>query len=125
MARLSGFTGGTLKKFWPTVQKKVMDQHKSFGTFLSGGTAIAAPTIKSTVGKRPLTLTPMLSLSPKSASADATASKISEGKTRKTLAKAKRGKKAKTEVIEEEENSADGSDSLSGFAHGKNVADPG
>ncbi|KAF2621710.1 hypothetical protein BU25DRAFT_415906 [Macroventuria anomochaeta] len=119
-AKLSGFTEGTLKKFWPPVKKKVVEEHPNFGTFIGGGAAAAAPAFKATTGKKrnAADADADAELEPKASSADAVNSKASEGEAKKTPAKGKRSKKVKTEEAEdeekvmEEENSADGGDGL-------------
>ncbi|KAL1598249.1 hypothetical protein SLS59_006933 [Nothophoma quercina] len=116
-AKLSGFTEGTLKKFWPPVKKKVIEEHPAFGTFINGSFA-AAPAAKVGAGKKRKAADDEVNaeLDPKALSADTIESKASEGK-KKAPVKKGRGKKAKTEEAEEkevkeEENSADGGDGL-------------
>ncbi|KZM20370.1 uncharacterized protein EKO05_0006928 [Ascochyta rabiei] len=106
-AQLSGFTEGTLKKFWPPVKKKGIENHENFGTFLMGGSAAPATAPKAAAGK-------------KRKAADADAADVDDskasGKPMKAPAKGNgRGKKVKTEEPLEEpvnEDSADGGDGL-------------
>ncbi|KAJ8116135.1 hypothetical protein OPT61_g2384 [Boeremia exigua] len=107
-AQLSGFTEGTLKKFWPPVKKKVMEEHPNFGKFLTGAPAAAASTAKATASKKrkAADTDADAELEPEASPVDDADKKTSEGKAKK--APAKRGKKVKTEeeVVKEEENSA-------------------
>ncbi|KAF3031786.1 hypothetical protein E8E12_000280 [Didymella heteroderae] len=124
-AKLTGFTEGSLKKYWPPVKNKAVEQTESFGTFLKG--AGAAPALsKAAVGgkkRKAADAETDAELDPKASSADTT-----NGKAKKAPAK-KRGKKAKTDEVEEEkvkqeeENSADGGDGLGEFVYKRNVAD--
>lgn len=117
-AQLSGFTEGTLKKFWPPVKKKVIEKHPSFGKFIAGSAPAAAPTSKAAAGKKRKAADANGDgdLESKASSADAIDNKAPEGKSKKVTAKGKRGKKTKTEETEDEkvkdDNSADGEDGL-------------
>ncbi|KAJ4325290.1 hypothetical protein N0V94_000814 [Neodidymelliopsis sp. IMI 364377] len=135
-AHLSGFTEGTLKKFWPPIKKKAMENHESFGKFL-GAAAPSASTTKAATGGRKrkepadadadadveVGATDDKKRKSKSASAEPTAA--AAGAKKKAPAKGKRGKKVKTEEIvkEEEENSADGGDGMGEFVFKRNVVE--
>jgi hypothetical protein len=127
-AKLTGFTEGSLKKFWPPVKNKAIEQTESFGAFLNGAGGVAAAPNAPAGGKKrkAADADADADLDPKTSSADTTGGKA-EGETKKAPAK-KRGKKAKTEEVEEkkvkeEENSADGGDGLGEFVYRKNVVD--
>ncbi|KAJ4376736.1 hypothetical protein N0V86_006853 [Didymella sp. IMI 355093] len=126
-AKLTGFTEGSLKKFWPPVKNKAIEQTESFATFLKGAGAAATPPKAAAGGKKRKAADADADLDPKASSADTADSKAPEGKTKKAPAK-KRGKKAKTEEVEEqkvkeEDNSTDGGDGLGEFVYSKNVLD--
>lgn len=127
-AKLTGFTEGSLKKFWPPVKNKALEQHESFATFLKGGAATAAAPSKATVGKKrkAADTDADADLEPKASSTDTTDSKPPEGKPKKAPAK-KRGKETEIEEpkekVKEEENSADGGDGLGEFVYRRNVLD--
>lgn len=109
-ASLTGFTEGTLKKFWPPLKRKVTEDHPNFSKHLTGGAPAAAPTAKVTASKKRKAADTDADtvLEPEAASADDADNKTSEGKTRKASAKGRRGKKAKTEdVVKQEDHSAD------------------
>lgn len=113
-AKLTGFTEGSLKKFWPPVKNKVIEQTESFSSFLEGAGAAAPPPPKGAAeGKKR-----------KAADADG---EVADIKTKRLPAK-KLGKKVKTEEGEDEklqegENSADGGDGLGEFVYRKIVVD--
>ncbi|KAF1927111.1 uncharacterized protein M421DRAFT_6313 [Didymella exigua CBS 183.55] len=124
-ATLTGFTEGSLKKFWPPVKNKALEQHESFGTFLKGGAAPA----KAAGGKKrkAANADADADLDPKISSADAINGKAPEAKSKKAPSK-KRGKKAKTEEDDEEkvkvgDDSVDGGDGLGEFVYKKHVLD--
>lgn len=129
-AKLTGFTEGSLKKFWPPVKNKAIEQTESFGAFLNGTGAAAAPSKAASAGgkkRKAADADADADLDPKISSADTTDGKAADGKTKKAPAK-KRGKKAKAEdsddeKVKEEENSADGGDGLGEFVYSKNVVD--
>lgn len=129
-AKLTGFTEGSLKKFWPPVKNKAIEQTESFGTFLKGAGAAAAAPPKTAAGgkkRKAADADADAELDPKTVSADTTDGKAADGKTKKAPAK-KRGKKVKTEEAEDEkvkegENSADGGDGLGEFVYRNNVVD--
>lgn len=126
-AKLTGFTEGSLKKFWPPVKNKAIEQTESFGAFLNGaGAAGAAPKAVAAGGKKrkATDADADADLEQKASSTDAVAGKQASGKAKKAPAK-KRGKKAKTEdkTVKDEENTADGGDGLSEFVYRKDVVD--
>ncbi|KAF3037001.1 hypothetical protein E8E11_005762 [Didymella keratinophila] len=130
-AKLTGFTEGSLKKFWPPVKNKAIEQTESFGAFLNGtGAVAAAPKAAAAAGgkkRKAADADADTDLDPKTSSADTTDGKAAGGKTKEAPAK-KRGKKVKAEEAEDEkvkdeENSADGGDGLGEFVYSKNVVD--
>ena len=128
-AKLTGFTEGSLKKFWPPVKNKAIEQTESFGAFLNGasvGAAVAAPKAATAGGKKrkAADADADADLDPKTSSTNAFDDKPAGGKAKKASAK-KRGKKAKAEdnMVKEEENSADGGDGLGEFVYRKDVVD--
>ncbi|XPS75673.1 hypothetical protein M3J09_007747 [Ascochyta lentis] len=115
-AKLSGFTEGTLKKFWPPVKKKGIENHENFGKFLGGGSVAPANAPKAAAGKKRKAADDDAGADPEpSDAADVNDGKTS-GKPAKAPAKGKgRGKKVKTEEkVKEEDDSADGGDGLKG-----------
>jgi hypothetical protein len=146
MAKLTGFTEGTTKKFWPPVKRKVMEEHPELAKYLIGtaSTTATAATATKAAGKKRKAVDA-------EAEADADAEldpKVSDiadgngtnGKPKKAPAKGKRGKKTKTddaetensadggygkkvksEGAEEAENSADGGDGMGEFVIRANV----
>lgn len=127
MAKLTGFTEGTSKKFWPVVKKKVMEEHPELAKYLAGSPATAAaPTAKITSKKRKRAADEPQAdadaeLDPKVPSADD--NEATEAKPKKAPAKGKRGKKVKVEEDAQVENSADGGDEMGKFVYRKDVAD--
>lgn len=128
-AKLTGFTEGSLKKFWPPVKNKAIEHTESFGTFLKGAGAAAAPPKAAAGGKKrkAADTDADAELDPRTSPTDTADGKAAEGKTKKGPAK-KSGKKAKMEEVEDEkvkegENSADGGDGLGEFVYRKNVVD--
>ncbi|KAF9695658.1 hypothetical protein EKO04_006501 [Ascochyta lentis] len=122
-AKLSGFTEGTLKKFWPPVKKKGIENHENFGKFLGGGSVAPANAPKAAAGKKRKAADDDAGADPEpSDAADVNDGKTS-GKPAKAPAKGKgRGKKVKTEEkVKEEDDSADGGDGLSEFVFSENV----
>ncbi len=123
-ASLTGFTEGTLKKFWPPVKKKVMDNHPHFSKFLTDGNPSAAPTAKATASKKRKAADADHGAEPESEaiSADDADNKAFEDKTNKRAVKGKRGKKAKTDegVVKQDENSANGGEGQ--FIYSQKVA---
>ncbi|KAH6644670.1 hypothetical protein C7974DRAFT_371757 [Boeremia exigua] len=128
-AKLTGFTEGTLKKFWPPIKRKVADEHLNFGVFLGGGSAAAAAPTKAVAGKKRKATNADADADAEldnASSADPVDSKVSQGKAKRAPAKNKRTKKVKTEEVEEaevkeEDNSAAGGDGLGEFVFEKNV----
>ncbi|KAJ4991822.1 hypothetical protein SVAN01_02672 [Stagonosporopsis vannaccii] len=125
-AQLTGFTEGTLKKLWPPVKKKAIEQHSNFGKFISGDSAAATSTSKAVAGKKRKAADADAGIEP--AEADIADSKTTEGKAKRALTKGKRGRKIKTEeaedeTVKDEDNSADGGDGLGEFVYKKNVVD--
>lgn len=128
-AKLTGFTEGSLKKFWPPVKNKAIEQTESFGTFLNGTGAVAAvPKATAAGGKKrkAADADADADTDPKT-SADTTDGKAADGKTKKAPSK-KRGKKVKAEEagdekVMDEENSAYSGDGLGEFVYKKNVVD--
>ncbi|KAJ4362688.1 hypothetical protein N0V95_001396 [Ascochyta clinopodiicola] len=125
-AQLSGFTEGTLKKFWPPVKKKGIENHDNFGTFLAGGSVALTNAPKAAAGKKrkAADANADAELEPSADAADVDDSKA-PGKPVKAPAKAPakgkgRAKKVKTEEPVEED-SADGGDGMGEFVFRKNV----
>lgn len=117
-ARLAGFTESTLKKFWPPVKKKGIENHDNFGKFLAGTAVTVPPTSKVGGGKkRKIADTDTeAELQPKSAFPKSSDSTTANVKPKKAPAKG-RGKKAKTGEAEDEETvkedqSVDGGDGV-------------
>jgi hypothetical protein len=113
-AKLTGFTEGSLKKFWPPVKNKAIEQTESFGAFLNGAGGVAAAPNAPAGGKKrkAADADADADLDPKTSSADTTGGKA-EGKTEEVEEK----------KVKEEENSADGGDGLGEFVYRKNVVD--
>lgn len=118
-AKLSGFTEGTLRKFWPPVKKKAIENHENFGAFLAGG-VVAAPASKVTSAKKRKVADADIEVDPEPESGFVGATDIKSKR-------ASRGKKVKTEAADDgaqlvdEANSADGGDSMGEFAYRRNV----
>lgn len=128
-ANLAGFTEGSLKKYWPPVKNKAMEQHESFAAFLKGAAAAPAASSKATGGKKRKAADAHVDtgIDSKAPSVDATDNDAPEGKTKKAPTK-KRVKKAKAEEpaeekVKEEDDSADGGGGLGEFVPSKNVLD--
>ncbi|KAG9202446.1 hypothetical protein G6514_004422 [Epicoccum nigrum] len=138
MAKLTGFTEGTTKKFWPPVKRKVMEEHPELAKYLSGtaSTTATAATATKAAGKKRKAVD--AELDPKVS--DAADGNGTNGKPKKAPAKGKRGKKIntdgaetensaeggygkkiKSEDTEEAENSADGGDGMGEFVIRANV----
>lgn len=115
-AKLTGFTEGTMKKFWPPVKKKAMEEHPEFAKFITGNTA--PPAAKSAGGKKRKAIEAGVD-----ADADADGD-ATEGKGKKA-AKSKRGNKVKSDEAEElkREDSADGDDGKGEFPRRHYVLD--
>ena len=129
-AKLTGFTEGSLKKFWPPVKNKAIEQTERFGAFVNGtGAVAAAPKAAAAGGKKrkAADADADADIDPKTSSTDTTDGKAADGKTKKAPAE-KRGKKVKAEEADDEkdkddENSANGGNGLGEFVYKENVVD--
>jgi hypothetical protein len=132
MHDLTGFTVGTLKKFWPPVKKKVIETYPSYATFIgapgaAGGETKPAATPKGK-GKRKAA-----DEEPEGDAVDADNPDVKTKRTKKAPAEKKvpakgRAKRVKQEEASDEdakfksaEDSADGGDGLGEFIYDANV----
>ncbi|PSN74993.1 hypothetical protein BS50DRAFT_29305 [Corynespora cassiicola Philippines] len=100
MATLTGFTAGTLKKFWPAAKKKAIDAHPSFGAFLKASGSAAG----SAVGNG----TPKPTPKARARKADKDVDGAAETEIPAKAASTKAGRKRKAPAVDKDLNEDDG-----------------